>query len=147
MSVKVFVDTNILVYSRDVSEPEKQAIAQQWLAVLWQQRTGRISAQTLNEYYITVTQRLKPGRLRPDARNDARNLQAWNPLPVDFTVIENAWQIQDRYQFSWWDSLIISAAQIQGCGLLLSEDMQDGQLLGEVRIINPFKHDIALLGN
>jgi len=144
MNAKVFVDTNILVYSRDDSEAEKQIIAKQWLAVLWQQRTGRVSAQSLNEYYITVTQRLKPGRSRPDARNDVRNLASWNPIPVDFNVIENAWQIQDRYQFSWWDSLIISAAQIQDCSMLLSEDMQDGQLIGNMKILNPFKHDISV---
>ena len=147
MSAKVFVDTNILVYSRDDSEAEKQVIAQQWLAFLWQQRTGRVSAQSLNEYYIKVTQRLKPGRSRPDAHNDVRNLASWNPLPVDFIVIENAWQIQDRYQFSWWDSLIVSAAQIQDCSILLSEDMQDEQLIGNMQIINPFKHDISVLGD
>ncbi len=50
MSAKVFVDTNILVYTRDASEPKKQTQALQWLAVLWQQRSGAISYQSLNEY-------------------------------------------------------------------------------------------------
>jgi predicted nucleic acid-binding protein len=61
MSVNYFVDTNILVYARDSSEPEKQPIAKQWLTHLWQQESGRISAQVLNKYYMTVTQKLKPG--------------------------------------------------------------------------------------
>lgn len=57
MSAKVFVDTNILVYTRDASEPKKQTQALQWLAVLWQQRSGAISYQSLNEYYVIVTLR------------------------------------------------------------------------------------------
>lgn len=145
MSVKAFVDTNILVYSRDKSEEDKQAIALQWLAVLWQQRSGRISFQTLNEFYVTVTQRLKPGLSRPEAQADIRNLLLWNPLPVDSTVIENAWLIQERHRFSWWDSLILSAAQIQDCTYVLSEDMQHGQQIGNMTIINPFLSDLSLL--
>lgn len=145
MSVKAFVDTNILVYSRDKSEADKQAIALQWLTVLWQQRCGRISFQTLNEFYVTVTQRLKPGLSRPEAQADIRNLLLWNPLPVDSTVIENAWLIQERHRFSWWDSLILSAAQIQDCTYVLSEDMQHEQQIGNMTIINPFLSDLSLL--
>lgn len=145
MNVKAFVDTNILVYSRDKSEEDKQAIALQWLAVLWQQHSGRISFQTLNEFYVTVTQRLKPGLSRSEAQADIRNLLLWNPIPVDSTVIENAWLIQERHRFSWWDSLILSAAQIQDCTYVLSEDMQHGQQIGNMTIINPFLSDLSLL--
>lgn len=146
MNARVFVDTNILVYSRDKSEEAKQAIALQWLAVLWQQRSGRISVQTLNEFYVTVTQRLKPGLSRPEAQADIRNLLLWNPIPVDSTVMENAWLIQERHRFSWWDSLILSAAQIQDCTIVLSEDMQHEQQIGNMTIINPFLADITMLG-
>jgi predicted nucleic acid-binding protein len=76
MSVRVFVDTNILVYGRDASEPEKQTIAMEWLARLWQNRSGKISYQCLNEYYVTVTQRLKPGLAKEIARMDIKSLQA-----------------------------------------------------------------------
>jgi predicted nucleic acid-binding protein len=146
MNARIFVDTNILVYSRDKSEEAKQAIALQWLAILWQQRSGRISFQTLNEFYVTVTQRLKPGLSRPEAQADIRNLLLWNPIPVDSTVMENAWLIQERHRFSWWDSLILSAAQIQDCTIILSEDMQHEQQIGNMTIINPFLADIAMLG-
>lgn len=145
MSAKVFVDTNVLVYTRDASEPKKQTQALQWLAVLWQQRSGAISYQSLNEYYVIVTQRLKPGLSRSEAQDDIRNLLLWNPLPVDRVVIENAWLIQERQGFSWWDSLILSAAQIQDCDYLLSEDMQHGQTIGRLQIINPFVSDISIL--
>lgn len=145
MSAKVFVDTNMLVYARDASEAAKQATALQWLAVLWQQHSGAISYQTLNEYYVIVTQRLKPGLARADAQADIRNLLLWQPIAVDKVVMENAWLIQDRQGFSWWDSLIVSAAQIQNCDYLLSEDMQHGQKIGNLQIINPFVSDIALI--
>lgn len=56
MSANCFVDTNILVYERDSGEPEKQVLAEQWLTQLWQHELGRISAQVMNEYYVTVTQ-------------------------------------------------------------------------------------------
>lgn len=146
MSAKAFIDTNILVYSRDKSEADKQAVALQWLTVLWQQRSGRLSFQTLSEFYVTVTQRLKPGLSRADAQADIRSLLLWNPVAVDATVMENAWLIQERYGFSWWDSLILSAAQIQDCTYVLSEDMQHGQQVGNLTIINPFLADISILG-
>lgn len=145
MTVKVFVDTNILVYSRDQSEEEKQVLALEWLATLWRLRSGRLSFQTLNEFYVTVTQRLKPGLSRLEAQADVRSLLLWNPIAVDEAVIENAWLIQGHYAFSWWDSLILSAAQVQDCTYVLSEDMQHGQQIGKMTIINPFISDIAWL--
>ncbi|MEE9445195.1 MAG: PIN domain-containing protein [Cocleimonas sp.] len=138
MSVKVFVDTNILVYARDASEEDKQIKAKEWIAHLWKTRSGRLSYQSFNEYYVVTTQRLKPGLSKEKARSDLNALEAWNPITVDKKVIDNAWKIQDRYQFSWWDSLILSAAQVQGCEVLLSEDLQDGQVVGGVRVVNPF---------
>jgi predicted nucleic acid-binding protein len=145
MNVRVFVDTNILVYSRDTSEPEKQIIAMEWIAQLWQNRCGKISYQCLNEYYVTVTQRLKPGLAKETARADVKSLQTWNPTSVDKIVIESAWTIQDRYRFSWWDSLILSAAQKLDCQIILSEDMQHLQQVDNLQIINPFVSDISII--
>jgi len=139
MSVKVFVDTNVLVYSRDTTEPEKQAKAAAWMAALWERKTGRLSYQVLQEFYVTVTAKLKRA-LEPDAaRLDIRTLLAWHPLPVDTRVLEGAWLLQDRYGFSWWDALIMAAAQAAGCRYLLSEDFQSGMKVGDLMIINPFR--------
>lgn len=143
MSAKVFVDTNILVYARDSSENEKQVIAKQWIAHLWESKTGRLSYQSCNEYYVVTTQRLKPGLPKEQARNDIRAFELWNPVSVDQAVIELAWHLQDRYQFSWWDSLILSAAQIQDCSFILSEDLQHEQVIDGLTILNPFESDIA----
>jgi predicted nucleic acid-binding protein len=74
------------------------------------------------------------------ARNEVRTLTSWNPLVVDGAVVERAWTVQDRYRLSWWDALIVGAAQLSGCGSLLTEDLQDGQALGDVRVVNPFRH-------
>ena len=147
MSAKVFVDTNILVYARDSSEKEKQITAKQWMAYLWQTRLGRLSYQSCNEYYVITTQRLKPGLSRKEARDDINAFEAWNPLAINQNTIENAWRIQDKYQFSWWYSLILSAAQIQSCTFILSEDLQHEQAIDELRIINPFLSDLSRISD
>ena len=138
MIVKVFVDTNLLVYSRDSSEPAKQTQAMAWTEYLWHEKTGRLSFQVLQEFYAVVTQKLKPGLDRHSAREDVRSLMAWEPIPLTDRVLEDAWFVQDRYQLSWWDALIVSAAQIGDCRYLLTEDLQEDQTLGRVQIINPF---------
>ena len=74
MSDRVFVDTNVLVYSRDSSEPTKQPVAEAWRRALWQSRAGRLSVQVLNEYYVTVTRKLTPGMPRDQAREEIEDL-------------------------------------------------------------------------
>ena len=140
MSVKIFVDTNVLVYSRDASEPEKQPQAMLWMEHLWASQTGRLSYQVLQEFYSIVTTKLQPGMEPQIAREDIQSLNTWNPIPINIDVIKGAWLIQDRFNFSWWDSLIVSAAQIGGCTYLLTEDFQENQIVGAVRILNPFFH-------
>ena len=140
MSVRVFVDTNVLVYSRDASEPDKQQQAMVWMAHLWKSQTGRLSIQVLIEFYSTVTNKLKPGMDIQSARDDVRSFFVWRPIPVNADVVQGAWFIQDRFKFTWWDSLIVSAAQIGDCRYLLTEDLQENQMFGDVRVINPFHH-------
>jgi predicted nucleic acid-binding protein len=140
MTARVFVDTNVLVYSRDASEPEKQKLAIDWMAHLWRTQAGSLSFQVLQEFYATVTQKLQPGLDPQNAREDVRSLFTWSPMDIDSRIIEGAWLIQDRYKFSWWDALIVSAAQVADCRYLLTEDFQENQELGNVRVINPFHH-------
>ena len=63
----------------------------------------------------------------------------WRPVTIDARVLETAWQVQDRYRLSWWDALIAAAAQVAGCAYLLTEDLQDGQMLGTVQVVDPFR--------
>jgi predicted nucleic acid-binding protein len=138
MTGTAFVDTNILVYSRDASESKKQPVALEWMEHLWTERTGRISTQVLNEFYVMVTQKLKPGLDRRSARDEIRTLFSWRPSVLDRDVIEGGWRVQDLYGLSFWDGLIVSSALIAGCRYLLSEDLQDGQAIEGLQVVNPF---------
>lgn len=143
MNVKVFVDTNVLVYARDASEPLKQPQAADWLRRLWIERAGRTSVQVLNEYYVTVTRKLSPGLDKDEAWRDVRSLFAWNPQPIDPEVQVRAREIESRFNLSWWDSMIVAAAHMQGCDLLLSEDLQDGLDCEGLIVRSPFEDGVA----
>jgi len=139
MSEPVFVDSNVLVYARDSSEPDKQPLAHAWLEHLWRSGEGRLSVQVLQEYYAVVTAKLDPGLERATARADVRDLAAWKPLVVDGRILEAGWELQDIFDLSWWDSLIVAAAQTIPCRWLLTEDLQHGQVLGDLEVVDPFR--------
>lgn len=138
MNAKVFVDTNILVYSRDSHEPEKQQIARESLTKLWQEGSGRISTQVLNEYFVTVTGKLRHKLDPEEAWEDIEDLESWNPVPIDIKSLKVARHVQLRYKISWWDSLIIAAASISGCKTILSEDLNHRQQYLGISVDNPF---------
>ncbi len=140
MTARLFVDSNVLVYARDASEPEKQARAREWMASLWSQGRGRVSAQVLNEFYVTVTRKLKPGLSREEARKDVRDLASWNPIATDGRLLEAAWNVEDRHGLSFWDALIVAAAHAAGCDRLLTEDLKDGQDFGGLTVVDPFRN-------
>lgn len=135
-----FMDTNVLVYARQADETAKQPVAAGWLAHLWDSNEGRVSAQVLNEYYVTVTRKLDPPVTVADARADIADLAGWEPVGIDGDLIAAAWDIEDRYGFHFWDALVVAAAQAVGCDTLLTEDLQDGQDLDGVVVVNPFLH-------
>jgi predicted nucleic acid-binding protein len=139
MNGSVFVDTNVLVYSRDASKLRKQTQVAQWMSHLWETGGGRLSVQVIAEFYAVVTGKLKPGLDVASARQDVEDLFSWRPLPMTPDLIAQAWAIQDRFHLSWWDSLTISAARIVQCTYLLSEDFQHSQDFSGVRVINPFR--------
>ena len=140
MSGNVFVDTNVLVYARDSSEARKQPVARNWMEQLWRTRRGRVSVQVLNEYFVTVTMKLKPGLPAKAAWADVEDLFAWSPIPVSVALLAKTREIHETCQLSWWDAQIVAAARLAGCRFLLTEDLQDGQDLDGVRIVNPFAH-------
>lgn len=141
MTARVFVDTNVIVHARDQTDEVKHRRALEWLAVLWDERAGRLSWQVLQEYYVTATRKLRPPRDTADAREDVASLVTWQPIPVDLSAVDGAWAVEDRFGLSWWDSLIVAAAQAGGCTHLLTEDLQDGQSFGDVVVVNPFVHE------
>jgi len=134
----VFVDTNVLLYSEDGAQLDKQRQAFEWLRALWLGRRGRISTQVLHEFYANATRRVTPPMPAGDARAEVRRYQRWQPWVVDHATVETAWAIESRYQLNYWDALIVAAAQAQGCAYLLTEDLQHEQQIDSVRIVNPF---------
>jgi predicted nucleic acid-binding protein len=136
MSTLVFVDTNVLIYAYDAADRLKSTRSREWLTRLWRDRSGRTSMQVLSECYANLTRKL---RLPAEAAwDDVAAFFAWRPVPVDESVLRRARDIQRRYQTSWWDSLIVAAAQVQDCHLLLSEDLQDGMVFGTLAVRSPF---------
>lgn len=142
MTAICFVDTNILIYARDTRNPQKHSLARDWLSHLWKTRTGRISTQVLKEYYQVVTRKLEPGLPHEKARADIRDLSTWQPVDIDLEVMELAWALEEQMNYSWWDLLILAAAQRSKCQYVLSEDLQPQQTMNGMTIINPFTHSV-----
>lgn len=94
--------------------------------------------QVLSEYYVTITRKIRPVVSRDEAWSDVKALLAWQPQPVDGALLQRAREIELRYRLSWWDSMVVAAAQLQDCALLLTEDLHDGAMFGGVTVRSPF---------
>jgi predicted nucleic acid-binding protein len=142
MTAAVFVDTNVLLYARDQGEPVKRVRAKAWLDHLWRQRLGRTSIQVLSEFYYNATRKLHPGMTSEDAWGRIQTYFAWGPQPVDQALLARAYEVEQRYRLSWWDSMVVAAAQLQDCEVLLTADLQDGVVFGSVTVRSPFTLDV-----
>ena len=134
----VFVDTAVFLRTADERDAAKQARARDWVRWCWTQRAGRISTQVLNELYHNAITRFRARMPVQQARAQVRGLRQWQPPHLDTYVIDGAWALQDRYAVGYWDALIISSAQQQGCQYLLSEDLRHQQRFETVQVLNPF---------
>ena len=134
---RFFVDTNVLLYSVDESEATKRARARQWMEALWSSDSGRLSWQVLNEFYWNAVRKLKTPAAR--ARENVETLALWQPVDFGLALLHRAWYWSDTAGVTYWDSLILAAAESTGCKYLLSEDFQAGQKFGETTILNPFR--------
>jgi predicted nucleic acid-binding protein len=95
--------------------------------------------QVLHEYYVTTTRKLRPGLPPADARADVEDLLAWRPVELDHWLLEPAWSAEDRFGLAFWDSLIVAAAWVARCDILLTEDLQHEMDLDGVKVIDPFR--------
>ena len=137
MTVRVFVDTNVLIYSRDQREPEKAAMSAAWLRSL--RPNGLIlSPQVLNEVFSVGLWKFKDVGPAPLA-DWVRSLRPYCTVPLDADAVGLALDIFFEEKLSWWDCLIVASALMAGCRYLLSEDMQHDRYIRTVRLINPFK--------
>jgi predicted nucleic acid-binding protein len=138
----VFADANFLLYVRDEREPAKQARASAWHESLWQEGLGRTSMQVVSEYYVNLKRMAGSRMTQDDAWTHASRYLAWNPRAIDEEVLRTARQVERRYRISWWDSMIVAAAQLQDCALLLTEDLQDNGVYGTVTVRSPFTLEV-----
>ena len=138
MTARVFVDTNVLLYAQDESEPAKRPRAQAWLEHLWQERLGRTSMQVLSECYVNLKRMAGPQLTTREAWESVSRYFAWKPLQSDEALLRCAREIESRYRINWWDCMVVGAAQMQDCELLLTEDLQDRAVFGSVRVRSPF---------
>ena len=133
-----FLDTNILIYGHDQTAGHKYTIANQLLQDHWQSRTGCLSIQVLQEFYVNITQKISVPLPVNEATRTIALLKSWHihvPTADDVLV---AIQIQQRYQLSFWDAMIVRSAAQLGCSVLWSEDLNDGQNYEGVAVRNPF---------
>lgn len=136
MAVDCFLDANVLVYalSNVPTESRKRERARTLIA----DSEFGISAQVLQEFYLTVTRKMKQPILPEEAREFMRTLLAFPFVPVDWQLIQRASQVSERYQISYWDGAIIAAAERLQVETVYSEDLNAGQIYGSVRVLNPF---------
>jgi predicted nucleic acid-binding protein len=137
MSDVVFVDTNILVYAYDADAGVKRDRAVEKLRQLWESETGRVSVQVLQEFYVNVTRKLTTTVARSTAREVVSAYGAWVREPTTAETVLRATDIADLAQISFWDALIVAAAEQAGATQLLSEDLNEGQAIAGIKVINP----------
>lgn len=134
----VFVDTNILAYAHDLSEEVRRPIAQAVLEDLWLQRSGALSTQVLQEFYVVATRKFEPPMSRRRSREIVAAYAEWPLVQIDAALILAASELEERHTLSFWDALIIESARRAGAKRLLSEDLQTGRRLSGLKIENPF---------
>jgi predicted nucleic acid-binding protein len=139
MSDKVFFDTNVLVYAYDRSHSIKQKQAQSLLLNAIQSRQAVISAQVLGEFFVVVTRKISQPLTSDEAAEVVNELGTMEVVPLDLALVQRAIATQRQYGISYWDSLIISAADRAGCGRVLSEDLNSSQLYHGIEVQNPFQ--------
>jgi predicted nucleic acid-binding protein len=135
---KVFVDSNVLVYAHDADSGNKQRIAANAVAEILDARSGVLSIQVLQEFYSTVTRKLRSAIGRDVARELLRGYSSWTIQSLTPDDVIAASFLEQRHQLSFWDALIVQAALLAGAKKLLSEDLHHGQSIGGVTVENPF---------
>jgi len=131
------VDTNILVYAHDLSAGDRHAKASAIMESLWEAQTGVISTQVLQEFYVTITRKIKNPLKLAEAREIIRNYLAWPVQVNDPETTIRASEIEEKNGISFWDALIVAAALRLQAGKIISEDLNSGQIIEGILIENP----------
>ena len=134
-----FVDTNVLLYAHDRSAGQRHDLARDLLVRLWGSRTGMLSTQVLQEFYVNATRKL-PRPLSPiRARAIIHRYATWPVHQIDPADLIAASELETRHRLSFWDALIIISAARSGATILATEDLQHGRRFGKLLILDPFR--------
>ena len=140
MSVKLeFVDTNVLLYAVDHTEAAKQAQAEALLTRLWEERSGSLSVQVLQEFYVNATRKLSRPLAPDTARQVIEDYSLWIVHAPTSASVLAAIDLQREHQVSFWDAMILQSAQDLGAEVLWTEDLNAGQRFGELVVQTPFR--------
>jgi predicted nucleic acid-binding protein len=137
MSARVFVDTNILIYAHDLDAAEKHQIAKGIVQDLWKQRTGCLSMQVLQEFYVNVIRKIASPLSKETARGVVSTYLIWC-VETSSQEISAAFHIEDEARIGFWDALIVATAVKAGADRILTEDLNAGQTISGLLIENPF---------
>lgn len=139
MSVKTFVDTNIPVYAHDLDAEIKHKNCRERLNQLWETRSGLLSTQVLQEFYVTLTKKISNPLDRATVRRIVKSYMAWDVVINTPDIILQASEIEESNRISYWHALIVSAAFSKNAEIILTEDLNHGQLIEGILIENPFE--------
>jgi predicted nucleic acid-binding protein len=137
MSASKFLDTNILLYAYDLDAPDKRAVALQLVEQGWAALGDTaISVQVLQEMHVNLG---KLGVSSGEATQIVHDFAAWPIVDNTFELLKAGLEEQARWQVSLWDALILAATRASGATELYSEDFNQDQSYGGIRVINPFR--------
>jgi predicted nucleic acid-binding protein len=139
MSDRYFVDTNILMYAHDNAAGEKHERAKTLVEELWRERKGVVSTQVLQELAVNLRRKAARPLDAKATREIVADYLTWQVVVNGGESILEALDLEARFQISFWDALVVQAAQASGAEILYSEDLSDGQTYGSVRVINPLR--------
>jgi predicted nucleic acid-binding protein len=141
MNDRAFVDTNVLVYAHDRSAGGKHEVARVLVGRLWQERSGVVSTQVLQELYVNLRRKAASPLSASLAREVIEDYLRWPLVENGGEAILRAMAVERRHGLSFGDALIVQAAQDAGVALLYSEDLSHGHKYGPVTVENPFRAD------
>ena len=136
---KTFIDTNIIIYAYDVTAGKKHETARKIITELWDSGLGVISTQVLQEFFVNVVQKIPKPIDKQQAKEIVRDFLKWHVVVNTGNSIIEAIDISLKFGYSFWDSMTIEAAITGGAAVLISEDLQEGQVISGVAVRNPFK--------
>lgn len=135
---RVFVDTNVLLYALDKNAGPKRESASRLIRSIWRSGNGCLSVQVMQEFYVNATRKLPHSLTQNDAKRIVASLSRWHVHSPTTEDVLSAIDLQAVAQLSFWDAMIVTSAARLGCAVLYSEDLNSGQEVAGVRIVNPF---------